>query len=108
MTNGDVKRFLIEVNIQRRMYHDKNFPTLEFHPVYIALPKRHAGKYIKLLCNRSVWGFIAKQDVITSTKSFRKGDLLKAASASAPAKHSRGNIVEGTATYGPHGPDYLK
>lgn len=108
MTNNDVERFLIEVNIQRRMYYDKNYPTLEFHPVYISLPGGHDTKYIKLLCNCSTWGFIAKKDVITSTKSFRKGDLLRAATASAPAKHSRGNIVEGTAMYGPYGPEYLK
>jgi hypothetical protein len=34
-------------------------------------------------------------------------DLLKPASWRAPAKKSRGNILNGTASYSPYGPSYL-
>jgi hypothetical protein len=36
-----------------------------------------------------------------------KGDLMKAAGWNAAAKHSRGNVIDGTAQYGPYGPTYL-
>lgn len=37
----------------------------------------------------------------------KKGDLLKPASWKSPAKHSRGNIFEGTDKWSYHGPTYL-
>jgi hypothetical protein len=37
----------------------------------------------------------------------KKGDLLKPASWKAPAKHSRGNIFDGTDKWTFYGPDYL-
>tara|TARA_B110000238_G_scaffold143741_1_gene155038 strand:- start:590 stop:733 length:144 start_codon:yes stop_codon:yes gene_type:complete len=43
---------------------------------------------------------IAKAEVV--------GDLLKPASWSAPAKHARGNILNGSASYDSYGPNYLK
>ena len=49
-------------------------------------------KYIKILSNRSVWGFIMKED----DKQFKAGDILKAAGYNAPARNkARGNILEG-------------
>ncbi len=45
----------------------------------------------KLGTQTMVWGFIMKED----DKKFRKGDILKAASWSAPARNkARGNIFE--------------
>jgi hypothetical protein len=38
----------------------------------------------------------------------KKGDLLKPATWKAPAKHSRGNIIDGTAMWGEYGPSYIK
>lgn len=63
-------------------------------------------KYIKLVSvmfglQKSVWGFVNKTN----------GDVLKAASYNAPAKHARGNIFDaynGLSMIGPYGPDYLK
>lgn len=49
---------------------------------------------------RSVWAFIDK----------KTGDILKAASYKAPAKHARGNLFDSTGGTGrltPHGPQYL-
>lgn len=50
-------------------------------------------KYIKVINKSSVWGFIVKGD---NDKKFRKGDILKAASWSAPARNAaRGNVLDG-------------
>ena len=63
-------------------------------------------KYAKILTNTSVWGFVAlTQDI---NKAQQPGDLLMAAGWRAPAKHSRGNILDGTAAYNWSGPAYLK
>ena len=58
-------------------------------------------KYVKIVSNNSVWGFIVK----VSEDKFRAGDILKAASWASPAKNSaRGNIYENysIAWTGPH------
>lgn len=48
-------------------------------------------KYVKIVKEGSVWGFIVKND----EGKFRAGDILKAASWAAPARnHARGNILE--------------
>jgi hypothetical protein len=38
----------------------------------------------------------------------KKGDLLKPATWKAPAKHARGNIMDGSAQYSVYGPSYIK
>ena len=49
-------------------------------------------KYIKILQNRSVWGFIVATD---GDKLFKKGDILMAAGYNAPARNkARGNIFD--------------
>ena len=61
-------------------------------------------KYIKVLSNRSAWGFVVKND----DGKFKRGDILKAAGWNAPAKNAaRGNVFDGygIAWTGPH---YLK
>jgi len=63
-------------------------------------------KYAKISQGTTVWGFVALYD--TPEKAERVGDLLKPASWRAPAKHSRGNILNGTAAYSPYGPEYMK
>ena len=51
--------------------------------------------------------FISRVDGDLKGSPIKKGDLLKAATWKAPAKHARGNIIDGTARYGVYGPDYL-
>ena len=61
-------------------------------------------KYIKVISNRSVWGFIVKND----DGKFKRGDILKAASWAAPAKNAaRGNVFDGYSICWT-GPHYLK
>lgn len=60
--------------------------------------------YIKIITDRSVWGFVVKKD----TAKFRKGDILKAASWKAPATNAaRGNILDGGYSVAWTGPHYL-
>lgn len=62
-------------------------------------------KYIKVITNSSVWGFIVKKD----GGKFRAGDILKAASWSAPAMNSaRGNVFDEDYSISWTGPHYLK
>jgi hypothetical protein len=62
-------------------------------------------KYIKIIRDNGVWGFIVNTD---DDKLFKKGDILKAAGWNAPARNAaRGNVFEeySVAWTGPH---YLK
>lgn len=104
--NKYIVKFLEEVNEFRKKKWDEHGFTYQSSPdeVFIGSVGR---KYIKLMCNGSVWGFISRVDGVNKGSKIKKGDLLKAASYSSPAKHSRGNIVDGTASYGEHGPTYL-
>ena len=56
-------------------------------------------KYAKILSDKyTVWGFV----------SLENGDLLMAASWNKPAKHARGNILNGSAVYDAYGPAYIR
>lgn len=60
-------------------------------------------KYIKIVAQNSVWGFINK-----GNKAFREGDILKAAGYNAPALNkARGNILDGGYQIRWTGPYYL-
>ncbi len=62
---------------------------------------KEGSKYIKIMREYGVWGFIVKKD----GPKFKKGDILKAASYNSPAtKAARGNIFEdfSVAWTGPH------
>ena len=71
----------------------------------------YGNKYIKIVTGkhggqRTVWGFIVNTD---EDKKFKKGDLLKAAGWSAPARNAaRGNILKGGYVINWTGPLYLK
>ncbi len=66
---------------------------------------KHGKKYIKIIRENSVWGFIVATD---NHPKFRKGDILKAAGWNAPAMNApRGNILDGGYTVRWTGPLYL-
>ena len=64
-------------------------------------------KFIKIIRDNSVWGFVAKADGVHKGVPMKSGDVLKAAGWSAPAKHTRGNIFDNNQDYFSWtGPDY--
>ena len=86
----------VEVELQNNVneYYTKNYSNLDVPKMEVTFGR----KYAKILNRSSVWGFV----------DLSNGDLLKAASWRTPAKHSRGNILNGTAQYNVYGPAYLK
>lgn len=66
---------------------------------------KEGKKYIKIITDNSVWGFVVKDD----DGKFRAGDILKAASWATPAKNAaRGNIIDGDYQIAWTGPNYLR
>ena len=66
-------------------------------------------KFLKVIEGNRVWGFVANVDGIHKGVPMLKGDILKAAGGSAPAKHSRGSIFdkEFHKSFSWTGPNYL-
>ena len=56
-------------------------------------------KFIKIIRDTSVWGFVAKADGTHKGVPMKMGDVLKAASYNAAAKHTRGNIFDNNQDY---------
>ena len=72
--------------------YDDDFKASRIAEFSEELVVEEARKYIKVYTRGggTVWGFIMKED----DDKFKKGDLLKAASWSAPARNkARGNIL---------------
>ena len=65
-------------------------------------------KFDKVLHGGSVWGFVAKKDGVLKGIPYFVGDVFKAASWAAPAKHVRGSIFATEQNwYQWTGPNYL-
>ena len=66
-------------------------------------------KFIKVIEGNRVWGFVAKVDGVHKGVPMLKGDILKAATWRAPAKHSRGSIFDKDfhKSFSWTGPNYL-
>lgn len=97
------EKWVVELNKGLQEQYEYQY-QMEWKPLEYEINRN----YIKIIRDRSVWGFVALKDINTKHKSFRKGDLLKAAGYNSPAKHARGNIFEGTERYSLYGPVYLK
>ena len=73
------------------------------------LKLKSGSKFIKVIEGNRVWGFIAKVDGVHKGLPMLKGDILKAAGWSQPAKHSRGSIFDSEMhkSFSWTGPNYL-
>ena len=101
--NPIVKKFIDEVNAKRLKYYTDAGSLSQYTELVVEI----GNKYIRLWMGTSCWGFISRVDGDLKGAPIKKGDLLKAATWKAPAKHARGNIIDGTARYGVYGPEYL-
>jgi hypothetical protein len=102
--NHYVRDFVNEVNETIEAYYKLNLPNLQIKKIEVSV----GNKYVKLIHGTSVWGFISRCDGMLKGFPVKKGDLLKPATWNSPAAHSRGNLIEGTATYTTYGPNYLR
>jgi len=102
--NPKVAEFLTKVNAERAEYY-KNMASMKDRT---DLTLEVGNKFLRLWDGTSCWGFISRVDGDLKGSPIKKGDLLKPASWKAPAKHARGNIIDGTARYGVYGPEYIK
>ena len=109
MIVAEINEFINEVNEKRLAYYSKMFKENavdQYQPIFADGGK----KYLKLVYGNSggtVWGFIALTETKIGGVPVKEGDLLKPAGYNAPAKHSRGNILDGSAKWGIYGPAYL-
>ena len=80
-----------------------------FNSRTLDLKLKPGRKFIKVVNDNSVWGFVAKVDGVHKGVPMLKGDILKAATWRAPAKHSRGSIFdkEMHKSFSWTGPNYL-
>ena len=95
-----VSKLLVNIN---KNYH-KSFPSNKDMLLSLVAGR----KFVKVVQDNSVWGFIAKKDGEHKGLPMKKGDVFKASSWRAPAKHVRGSIFD-TNTNWFHwtGPNYL-
>jgi hypothetical protein len=101
--NPIVDAFIAKVNLEIAEYYAASLSNLTPQPLEIKV----GSKFIKIIHDGSVWGFISRYDGDYKGVPIKKGDLMKAASRDSAAKHSRGNIIDGTAAYGVWGVNYL-
>ena len=81
-----------------------NYCKQQMENFYNDIEVRPGQKYIKIIRDRSVWGFIVNTE---NDKKFKYGDILKAAGWNAPARNqARGNLFTGYDVFWT-GPRYL-
>lgn len=100
---ASTEAFVFNLQEELNQSYDKRFGIAA--PV---LSVQFGNKFAKIMAGTYVWGFVAQVPGSLGGIPYIVGDLLKPANWRAPAKHSRGNILDGTASYGMYGPNYLK
>ncbi len=106
MENTKFTMWLNDVNLKRKKYWDENYSYKPYTP----LTFRKGRKFVKIIdeCgSTSVWGFVSMEQMVHKGSLVCVGDLLKPEGWNAPARHSRGNIFDGSAKYNFYGPNYL-
>lgn len=103
MSTTKFEIWLSKVNEERKQYWETNFGYKPYEPLRVD----KGSKYIRLWDGSTCWGFVSMKDGNVKGSPVKPGDLLKPATWKAPAKHSRGNIFEGTDKWEYYGPLYL-
>ncbi len=98
--DSSVDELLKNINMK---YHE-SFPNSK----NMVLSLVAGRKFVKVVNDNSVWGFIAKTDGEHKGLPMKVGDVFKPASWRAAAKHTRGNIFnKNTDWFAWTGPNYL-
>ena len=79
------------------------------YPKKMNLSLKKGRKFIKVIDDNRVWGFVSLVDGIHLGAPIKKGDIMKAESWRAAAKHSRGSIFDSEMhkSFSWTGPNYL-
>ena len=79
------------------------------YPKKMNLSLKKGRKFIKVVHDNSVWGVVSLVDGIHLGAPIKKGDIMKAESWRAAAKHSRGSIFDSEMheSFSLTGPNYL-
>jgi hypothetical protein len=102
--NNDIQaaltKFVDSVQVMQDEYMGKNFPSLGRELITVERGKRYAKLVRGEGIDRCVYCFV----------DLTNGDILKAATWKAPAKHARGNIlaVDPISAVNAHGANYLR
>ena len=104
MASTQFEIWLNKVNEQRKQYWETRFNYKPYEPLRVD----KGNKYIRLWDGSTCWAFVSMIEGELKGSPIKKGDLLKPASWKSPAKHSRGNIFDGTAKWEYYGPTYIK
>ena len=87
----------------------EDYDTRSYGGKKMNLSLQKGRKFIKVVHDNSVWGFISLVDGEHKGAPIKVGDIMKAAGWRAPAKHSRGSIFdkEFHKSFSWTGPNYL-
>ena len=101
----DYQRFWLSSNSVAEQGTLSPFAQEQIEGFMESLEFRGGSKYIKVIRENSVWGFIVNTE---SDSKFKYGDILKAAGWAAPARNkARGNVFEDLSWVQWTGPAYL-
>ena len=106
--NQEIEKFIEEIYSVIETQYKTWYPALYAKGRYTKPTYTEGRNYFKIINDGSCWGFVSKINRMVKKSPVQIGDLLKPASWSSPAKHSRGNILNGTAMFTSFGPEYLK
>jgi len=87
--DSSVGKLLENIKVDYSKWTTSGFGIDKFNDGLSVKPGR---KFDKVMNGTSVWGFIAKTDGVLKGIPYFVGDVFKAASWRAPAKHVRGSI----------------
>ena len=99
-TKVALDKFINLIQDMKDVYMTKNFPALQRPVITADVGRRYAKLLVSDASSRSVYCFV----------DLTNGDVLKAATWKAPAKHARGNIFANDPTAGVnvYGANYIK
>jgi hypothetical protein len=92
--------FIADSQEKISVHYKKNLPNLDIPKLEVMNGTKNVRVVLKDVVSRSAWCFVEKST----------GNVLKAASWAAPAKHARGSIYspQSWATVTSYGPQYLR
>ena len=87
----------------------ENYDARTFGGKNMNLSLKKGRKFIKVIHDNSVWGFVSLVNGTHKDSPIFVGDIMKAAGWNAPAKHSRGSIFDAEMhkSFSWTGPNYL-